>query len=253
MKHRVTKLKKEFRHVFDGITDPGRRYEDLAEYRREYLEFAIFCSAYTMPETIPWYADTDFNNSSSFSNNFITKPCAQSIGAEGVSSLATRFYQNLFPANTSFFKLETDDILLQRSADTSAREQLLAEYYERPENAGNRNLPDNFDPQSLPPDLKQRYKQLYNQVKNTAKASAEKVVKMAMEEYNKLNIDHKMKELFINLIIAGNALLEVTETTCRIYSLDQYVVNRDPRGELTEIIIKEFADVSTLIPHEDHD
>ena len=159
MKKLSLHLSKKFEEVFDGNTDPSGRYEDLALYRREYVDLAIFCSAYTIPETIPWTAAPEYNDTTTYEQNMISKPCSQSVGAEGVSALATRFYQNLFPTNSPFFKLEIDDILLQRKADEFARPQIIDAHQSNP---GQEELDPEFDPQDLPPDLKKQYKSLYN-------------------------------------------------------------------------------------------
>lgn len=55
-------------------------------------------------------------------------------------------------------------------------------------------------------------------------------------------------ECLRHLIVAGNALLNITdEGTLRVFHLDQYVVQRDPQGEVITIVVKESISTELLI------
>ena len=49
-----------------------------------------------------------------------------------------------------------------------------------------------------------------------------------------------------HLLVAGNVLLDIREPTLRVFSLDSYVVVRDSRGKLIELVIKEQVHPDTL-------
>ena len=246
MRNISLKLNKEFYHIFDGITDPSSRYTDLARYREQYLELAYVCSMFTIPEIIPRYGGTDYQQNE-YDQDINTRTIRDNVGYEGVVNLSTKFYQNLFPANTNFFNISADDVLLNFKSDSVARAAVYKEYNNDPNNR--QALDPDFAVDSLSPKLQDLYKKTYSSYKNEEIAAADRVVDNAMREYHSLKIDHKMKELFQNLLVAGNALLEITETNCKVYALDRYVVNRDPEGELTEIIVKERVD-ATFLPKE---
>lgn len=53
-------------------------------------------------------------------------------------------------------------------------------------------------------------------------------------------------EALKRLIVGGNVLLHVTDKGVRTFHLDQYVVKRDPQGNVLEIITKEKLSPSTL-------
>lgn len=62
------------------------------------------------------------------------------------------------------------------------------------------------------------------------------------------SIDRKMEtlsirspcyEAFRHLIVGGNVLLFVWKDTCRMFSLEQYVVRRTPSGDLVELVVEE--------------
>jgi len=76
------------------------RYEQLASYRRPYLDRAYDCSELTLPMLLPRYGH---NSTTSLPVPF------QSIGARGVNNLASKLLLALFPPSTPFFKLQMDD------------------------------------------------------------------------------------------------------------------------------------------------
>lgn len=53
-------------------------------------------------------------------------------------------------------------------------------------------------------------------------------------------------EALKRLIVGGNVLVHVTDKGVRTFHLDQYVVNRDPMGNVLDIITKEKLNTKTL-------
>lgn len=76
------------------------RYEQLAPYRRPYLDRAYDCSELTLPALLPRYGHTATTN--------LPVPF-QSVGARGVNHLSSKLLLSLFPPNTPFFKFHMDE------------------------------------------------------------------------------------------------------------------------------------------------
>jgi len=53
-------------------------------------------------------------------------------------------------------------------------------------------------------------------------------------------------EALKHLIIGGNALLYVAENGTRVYPLKSFVVNRDPEGNILEVVVREEVDPDLL-------
>ena len=67
-----------------------------------------------------------------------------------------------------------------------------------------------------------------------------------MEEINFLGIRMSLSETFKHLLIVGNVLLHLTDTGLKLFQLNKFVVRRDGRDKVMEIVIKEKADPATL-------
>lgn len=91
-------------------TDASEQGEAAAMYgrlqtnRNAFLQRARDCSKVTIPGLIPDDGGTDRGN---------FKTPYQSLGARGVNYLASKLLITLFPPNSAFFKLETDDLALR--------------------------------------------------------------------------------------------------------------------------------------------
>ena len=57
-----------------------------------------------------------------------------------------------------------------------------------------------------------------------------------------------MNEAFKQLIVAGNVLLYINPSGIRVIHLENYTVERDPMGNVVEIIIEEEVSPSVLPP-----
>lgn len=87
----------------DGVT-AAARYGQLQVNRDPYLQRARDCSKVTIPGLIPDAGQGDRGR---------LKTPYQSLGARGVNYLASKLLITLFPPNSSFFKLEIDDLALR--------------------------------------------------------------------------------------------------------------------------------------------
>ncbi|NBS71238.1 phage tail protein, partial [bacterium] len=80
------------------------RFSALKTGRDPYLQRARDCSKVTIPSLIPDEGPGDRGR---------LKTPYQSLGARGVNYLASKLLITLFPPNTSFFKLEIDDLAIR--------------------------------------------------------------------------------------------------------------------------------------------
>jgi hypothetical protein len=80
------------------------RYQQLLTHRNPFLDRARDCSKVTIPSLIP---DENFGDHGKLKTPY------QSLGARGVNYLASKLLITLFPPNSSFFKLEIDDLALR--------------------------------------------------------------------------------------------------------------------------------------------
>jgi len=124
----------------------------------------------------------------------------QSIGSRGVNNLASKLLLALMPPNSSFFTLTMNEYELQEEAGSED------EYI----------------------DIKEQVKEAFSRI--------ERVV---MEDINNSADRVTMFEALKHLVVAGNGLLYVAKEGTRFFALPHFVCQRDPSGNLTEIVIKE--------------
>jgi len=186
------------------------KYTNLEDRRRPFLERGREVAALTMP-----YLLTREGHSSGFSD-FPTP--YQSVGAEGVSNLASKLLLSLFPPNAPFFRLKPDEYALEQLSESlgSANE------------ATQTRILDEIE-QSL--------------------ISTENAVMLAVEQ-KALRVT--IFECLKHLIVTGNGLLYIPRagkadrSKMRLYHIDQYVVERDSMGNLEVVITKEMVSPATL-------
>lgn len=123
----------------------------------------------------------------------------QSFGSRATNNLANKLLITLFPPNAPFFRLQISDSDLQSFTGTDD------------------------------PDRGQAEEEL---------ASIERTV---MSEIEGRSIRPPLFEALKHLLVAGNGLLYLPKETSsmRFFSIDQYVVLRDPMGMVLETIVKE--------------
>jgi len=131
----------------------------------------------------------------------------QSDAAAGVRSLASKLLLSLFPQNTPFFKYAVDDLALSKLAEKAQA-------------------------------------QVEKGKMDEALAARERAV---LQEIETSLFRPSAFVAFQHLIVAGNYLIRVpVEGRAKGYRLDQYVVNRDPAGNCTEIVILEQIAIINL-------
>lgn len=131
----------------------------------------------------------------------------QSVGARGVNNLASKLSLTLLPPSQPFFKLNIDDAAM---AELAGRDDVRGEF-------------------------------------EVALASMSKTVQGEVEVNGTRIV---AVEAFRHLIVAGNylMLLPPVDSTDRVrgFSLDKYVVQRDPKGNVLKIIVCEAVSPETL-------
>lgn len=125
----------------------------------------------------------------------------QGAGARGVSSISAKLLLALYPPSQPFFRLVMD-------------KGQMESYVER----------TGADPNELMTQL------------DIGLSSMERQILQRMDQ---LQSRSALFEAIKHLIVGGNALLYVGEESIRMYGLRSYCVDRDPEGNVTEIVIRE--------------
>lgn len=142
----------------------------------------------------------------------------QSVGARGINNLSSKFLLSLFPPDSPFFKLVMDDFAVDKLSGDDA-EALRGKVDE-------------------------------------ALSKYERTVQDYVETHG---IRTASFEVFKQLLVAGNVMPYVQpDGGLRVFKLYEYVVKRDPVGNITEIVTRECVapstlkqDVRALIPADD--
>lgn len=129
----------------------------------------------------------------------------QNVGARGVNHLSTKLWISLFPPNVPFFKLLMDEMLINQIEKDKGEE-------------GAKNTKTEFD---------KAFSTIERMVMADIEATADRVA---------------LFEALQHILVAGNVLLHFAKEGIRVFHLDQFVVRRDPAGNVLEIILKEEVD-----------
>lgn len=170
-------------------------YDDLDKERTSYLDRAESASSFTLP----WYIRKDGIKDAKLKTPY------QSVGAEGVTNLASRLVMVLMPPNRPLFRLRIARKVIEAS-DNQDKEKLLTEV-----NAG----------------LSRIEREVTGLIESTG---------------DRTNLYSAM----LHLLIGGNVLLHVTQESMKVYSLHNYVVQRDADGNVLVVIVKETAAYEAL-------
>ncbi len=84
------------------------------------------------------------------------------------------------------------------------------------------------------------------QQKATIEQGLQKIEKAVMDSIESNNDRVAVYEALKHLIVSGNVLLKLDEEGLRTYTLNNYVVKRDPQGKILKIIIKEGISPNTV-------
>ena len=133
----------------------------------------------------------------------------QSLGARGVNNLASKLLLSLFPVNASFARMELGDAELEHLAAIQGAPGAEA----------------------ISTVVAQGLMKIENRLKRWMEAKAIRPI---------------MDPVFKHLIVGGNTAVQVDAVFgARMYSLEKYVVRRDPTGFVCEAIIQEGVDLDT--------
>jgi hypothetical protein len=177
-------------------TTAASRYELLRVHRNPYEQRAEECARYTIPHLFPPEGAAGATN--------LPTPY-QSVGARGLTNLASKFLLVLFPAGGSFFRMTMDDFVVEElkqahGEDTQGFEDARA------------TLED-------------------------ALSKMERAVQNRMEQKGTRTV---LFTMLLHLVLTGNGLLQVMpDGSLKFYSLRNYVVKRDLDGNVLEIVVKE--------------
>lgn len=178
------------------------RYESMVEARDEYLRRARDCALLTIPAIFPPQGHTA---SSPLYTPF------QSVGGDGVNSLASKLLLALLPPGSSFFKLTLDDFVVEKLMAVAGGGQ-----------AG-------------------------EDARGEFEAALGKVERAVVNRLEQTGARTTLFEALKQLIVGGNTLIQVLDDgRARTHRLDHYVVKRDPAGNVLEIIIWEQVAKSAL-------
>ena len=136
----------------------------------------------------------------------------QSIGAEGVTTLAGKLLLAHFPPGNSFVRMVVDDYSM---------EQLKKDYGE----------------------------QKAEQIRTEAAQSLLDMENAGVQEIETSGIRPKLDEMIKHHLVAGNVLVKVPETSdqnLQLWGLDQYVVERDDEDNLLLCVLKRSIAVQAL-------
>lgn len=178
------------------------RWSRFDSRRTAHLKRCRQCAELTVPSVLPRDGLTE--------NDELPTPF-QALGARACNNLSAKLLLTLFPANTSFFRLDVSDMIVE--------------------------------------ELKQKLgdKGFKQQVESKMRQYEKSVVK----DFEVQALRTKLFRAIRLLVITGNALIEFLDNGgIKVYRLDKYVVRRSPDGKVREIIIRELItpeDVPTEI------
>ena len=141
------------------------------------------------------------------------KSLYQGAGASGVSGLSSKLLLALYPPSQPFFRLTLEDGQLEKYMQQTQA-----------------------DPEELKSQL------------DIALAAVERQMLLKLDL---LKARPALFEAIKHLIVGGNALLYVGAEGVRMYALRSYVVDRDPEGNVCEIVIREQVSAEHLPPGAD--
>ena len=125
----------------------------------------------------------------------------QGAGARGVSSVSAKLLLALYPPSQPFFRLVIDKGQIKEYLQQSGQEE--------------------------------------SDVLSQLDVALSDVERQILGKLDKLQTRPALFEAIKHLIVGGNALLYVGQEDVRMWSLRSYVVDRDPEGNISEIVVKE--------------
>jgi hypothetical protein len=181
------------------------QYNKLRAEREDYINRAEACAEVTIPKLFP--------KSGRSKGEDYDVPW-QSVGANGVTSLASKLKQVLFPSSVPFFRLSlSQDELGKVHNDVQEMAQ--------------------GDPNA--------FQEIFGQVSKAADDSLALYEQEAIKLMESRGDGPKQNSVFEQLIVAGNCLIKDTRISREfsVHRLDTYVVARDDTGTVLKVILKE--------------
>jgi hypothetical protein len=127
----------------------------------------------------------------------------QGLGARAVNNLSAKLLLALFPANTSFFRLDADEFEAEKMKEKMGE--------------------DDF--------------------KTQVSSKLRKVEKMVVRDFEAMAHRTKMFKAMKYIVVLGNTLIEqLPSGKLKVYRLDTYVVRRNSSGDMVEAVIRELID-----------
>ena len=136
---------------------------------------------------------------------------AQGLGAYGVNNLASKLLLALLPPNSPFFRMHL-----------SVEQQEKVEDFEA-ENLG--------QTQNIQTPIEKALAKIERRVMDVIETSGDR---------------NKVFAALKQILIAGTVILQPLDKGVRMFTLPQFVIKRDPRGNTTEIVLHEQIDASVL-------
>lgn len=129
----------------------------------------------------------------------------QNVGSRGVNNITSKILMAIFPPNTPFFRLMMDEMEVKEAERQMGKQKA----------------------ESLKTKLQKGFTTYERCVMTSIEMSGDRI---------------PLYEALKHLIIAGNVLLWFGPDGVRVFHLSNYVVRRDPSGNVLEIITKELVD-----------
>lgn len=189
-----------------GTQTAASRYHSLEKDRQIFLMRAREVSTLTLPMLFP-------PEGHSAATRYPTP--YQSLGARGINNIASKLLLALLPPEMSFFRLRPSPKV---EAELDAADAQNAD----PTSADDTSNADKLD---------------------AALSTIEQDVIAEIESRStRIHLFEGIKQL----AVGGNTLLYLPKDGIRVYSLEQYVVQRDPSGNLLEVVVKECVAPNVL-------
>ena len=177
------------------------RWDKMQSDRQEFLDRAIDASSLTIPSLIP---ESDYQSSGATLGKPMLESLFQGVGARGVSSLAAKLLLTLLPPTEPFFRFTLDEGKLNQYIQARGVQQ--------------------------PEDFRSRIETQLSQME-----------RQVLQRLNRLRVRPAMFEALKHLVVGGNALIYLGDTSVRTYSLRSFAVERDPEGNPVELVIREHV------------
>lgn len=176
------------------------RYHELAQERASYLERARACAKLTIPYLIP---PDELGEGQTLPTPY------QSVGANGVTNLASKLLITMLPPNEPCFRLRVSNMMQEKQE----------------EEAGDKEFSTKIE---------------------RALSRIERAVLADIEDTADRPVVYEGN---LHLLVGGNVLYyDDPEKGLRLFPLSRYVLSRDPSGNAVEILTEESADKACLPP-----